>query len=232
MKSQMAKVLHQIAGKPMLYYVIDAARKLTDRNIHVIVGFQSEQVQTSMNQYFDVHYVHQTQQLGTGHAVSCAMPFLNETVENVIILCGDTPLIQASTLDMLFQYHHNKQNDITILAVEMPDPTGYGRLLMNMDQCVTEIVEEADATSEQRKINVVNAGIYCVNRQFLNESLGSLNTRNAQNEMYLTDIVGIGYRQGRKIGALIADDPLETMGVNSQEDLKAAEIQMLHQTKS
>ncbi len=232
MKSHKAKVLHEIAGKPMLYYVIDAAMKLTEENVYVVVGFQSDIVQISMNSYFNVHYVLQEQQLGTGHAVSCAIPSLPECVNDVIILCGDTPLIQASTLDNFLKYHQHQQNDITLLAVNMPNPTGYGRLLLDTNRSVTGIVEEADANSEQRKIDIVNAGIYCINKQFLIDSLALLDTRNEQHEMYLTDVVGIGYRHGKKIGALIAEDTCETIGINSQDDLKAAEIQMLRQTKS
>lgn len=232
MKSHKAKVLHEIAGKPMLYYVIDAAVKLTEENVYVVVGFQSDIVQISMNPYFNVHYVSQEQQLGTGHAVSCAIPFLPESVNDVIILCGDTPLIQASTLNNFLKYHQDQQNDITLLAVNMLNPAGYGRLLMDTDRRVTGIVEEADANSEQRKLTIVNAGIYCMNKQFLKDSLGFLDTRNAQHEMYLTDVVGIGHRLGKKVGALISEDSCETIGINSQEDLKVAEIQMLRQTKS
>ena len=107
-----------------------------------------------------------------------------------------------------------------------------GRLLLDTNRSVTGIVEEADANSEQRKIDIVNVGIYCINKQFLIDSLALLDTRNEQHEMYLTDVVGIGYRHGKKIGALIAEDTCETIGINSQDDLKAAEIQMLRQTKS
>jgi UDP-N-acetylglucosamine diphosphorylase/glucosamine-1-phosphate N-acetyltransferase len=226
MKSDMAKVLHKVLGKPMIHYVLETAVRFAEGNIYVIVGHQSEIVRAAIEKRFTVNYVYQEKQLGTGHAVSCALPYLESEIQQVVILCGDTPLISQSTIASLIRTHLNSKNDLTVLAVTMDNPTGYGRILLNETQQVAGIVEEADATDVQRNIKIVNAGIYCVNRSFLEEAIDSLTSRNAQQELYLTDIVGIGFLKNKVIAAVIAEDATEMMGVNSQEDLQNAARQM------
>lgn len=226
MKSDMAKVLHKVLGKPMIHYVLETAVSFAEGNIYVIVGHQSEIVRAAIEKSFTVNYVYQEKQLGTGHAVSCALPFLEPEIQQVVILCGDTPLISQSTIASLIRTHLNSKNDLTVLAVNLDNPTGYGRILLNEKQQVAGIVEEADATDVQRNIKTVNAGIYCVNRSFLADAIGSLTSRNAQQELYLTDIVGIGFGKNKVIAAVIAEDATEMMGVNSQEDLQNAARQM------
>ena len=226
MKSDMAKVLHKVLGKPMIHYVLETAVRFAEGNIYVIVGHQSEIVRAAIENSFTVNYVYQEKQLGTGHAVSCALPYLESGIQHVVILCGDTPLISQSTIASLIHTHLNSKNDLTVLAVNMENPTGYGRILLNETQQVAGIVEEADATDVQRNIKIVNAGIYCVNKSFLEDAIGSLTSRNAQQELYLTDIVGIGFLKNKVIAALIAEDATEMMGVNSQEDLQNAARQM------
>ena len=226
MKSSRPKVLHELLEKPMVSYVVDTAVRLADRNVYVVVGYQADQVQDAINKDHEVHYVFQKQQLGTGHAVSCALPFLESHIQYIVVLCGDTPLITPSTLTALIQNHLSLNNDITILAARMDCPTGYGRILFNDNQMVTGIVEEPDATDEQRKITIVNTGIYCISREFLADAVGCLTMNNVQNELYFTDIVGIGYRKDKSVGAVIAEDARETIGVNSPEDLRVAELEM------
>ena len=226
MKSDMAKVLHKVLGKPMIHYVLETAVRFAEGNIYVIVGHQSEIVRAAIEKRFTVNYVYQEKQLGTGHAVSCALPYLEPGIQQVVILCGDTPLISQSTIASLIRTHLNSKNDLTVLAVNLDNPTGYGRILLNETQQVAGIVEEADATDVQRNIKIVNAGIYCVNRSFLEDAIGSLTSRNAQQELYLTDIVGIGFLKNKVIAAVIAEDATEMMGVNSQEDLQNAARQM------
>ncbi len=226
MKSNKAKVLHEVLGKPMVHYVLETATRLADRNVYVIVGYQSEIVRSSIEKKYDVQYVYQEKQLGTGHAVSCALPYLESQIQQVVILCGDTPLISQSTIESLIRTHRNLKNDLTVLAVNMDKPTGYGRILLHENQQVVGIVEEADATDLQRNIKIVNTGIYCVDKSFLSVAIGALTNHNAQKELYLTDIVEIGFRKNKAITAVIAEDPSEMMGVNSQEDLRNAEGQM------
>ena len=226
MKSNKAKVLHEVLGKPMVHYVLETAIQFTNRNVYVIVGYQFEIVRSSIEKEFDVHYVYQEKQLGTGHAVSCALPYLESQIHQIVILCGDTPLISQSTIESLIRTHRNLKNDLTVLAVNMDKPTGYGRILIKENQRVAGIVEEADATDFQRKIKIVNTGIYCVDRAFLVDAIGSLTSHNSQQELYLTDIVEIGFRKNKAITAVISEDATEMMGVNSQEDLRIAEGQM------
>jgi bifunctional N-acetylglucosamine-1-phosphate-uridyltransferase/glucosamine-1-phosphate-acetyltransferase GlmU-like protein len=192
----------------------------------VIVGYQSELVRSSIEKKYDVQYVYQEKQLGTGHAVSCALPYLESHIQQVVILCGDTPLILQSTIGSLIRTHRNLKNDLTVLAVNMDKPTGYGRILLHENQQVVGIVEEADATDLQRNIKIVNTGIYCVDKSFLSDAIGALTSHNAQKELYLTDIVEIGFRKNKAITALIAEDSSEMMGVNSQDDLRIADGQM------
>jgi UDP-N-acetylglucosamine diphosphorylase/glucosamine-1-phosphate N-acetyltransferase len=226
MKSDKAKVLHEVLGKPMVYYVLETATRFTVANVYVVVGYQSEAVCASIDKKFDIHFVHQDRQLGTGHAVSCALPFLEPRIQQVVILCGDTPLVSESTIALLIRTHRELKNDLTVLAVHMANPMGYGRILLNENQQVAGIVEEADASVAQKKIRIVNSGIYCVDRAFLEDAIGALTCANAQQELYLTDIVEIGFRKNKSITAVIGDDAIEMMGVNSQEDLRVAEEQM------
>jgi UDP-N-acetylglucosamine diphosphorylase/glucosamine-1-phosphate N-acetyltransferase len=226
MKSNKAKVLHEVLGTPMVHYVLETATQLADRNVYVIVGYQSEIVRSSIEKKFEVYFVYQEKQLGTGHAVSCALPCLDSQIQQVVILCGDTPLISQSTIELLIRTHRNLNNDLTVLGVNMVKPTGYGRILLDGNQRVSGIVEEADATDVQRNIKIVNTGIYCVERAFLMDAIGDLTNHNAQKELYLTDIVEIGFRKNKSISAVIGEDAAEMMGVNSQEDLRLAEEQM------
>ena len=226
MKSDKAKVLHELLGKPMVHYVVETATEFAGSNVYVVVGYQSEIVQSSLEKKYDVQYVFQKNQMGTGHAVSCVLPYLDVQIRHVVILCGDTPLISLSTIELLISTHFISKNDLTVLAVKMENPTGYGRVLLSEDQQVEGIVEETDATECQRNIKIINSGIYCVEKQFLVDAIGILTTHNAQQEMYLTDIVGNGYRMNKKIAAVIGLDTLEMIGINSQQDLITAEGEM------
>ncbi len=223
MKSGKAKVLHELLGKPMIQYVVDTASRVAGTNVYVIVGFQSEQVKAAVEKNFNVHFVLQERQLGTGHAVSCALPYIENDIERVIIICGDTPLISYETLVSLYHSHLAEKNDITVLAVELKNPKGYGRILFNEKRQVIRIVEEADANDDERKIMIVNSGIYCVEKQFLMDAVQCISIDNKQKEMYLTDIVSIGYEKNKSIGAVLCNNSYETLGVNCSDDLLKAE---------
>ncbi|MBW2367059.1 MAG: NTP transferase domain-containing protein [Deltaproteobacteria bacterium] len=223
MKSEKAKVLHEIMGRPMILYVAGAAKAVAGTQVVLVVGHQAQQVKATVSEEFDAAYALQEQQLGTGHAVLCAMDHVPEAAEHVIILCGDVPLLQPRTIVDFVSDHQNAGRDLSILAVELDNPTGYGRLLLDQNSNLIKIVEEADATGEQKKTKLINTGIYCVEKGFLAEALGKIGMDNAQDEMYLTDIIEIGSRSGKRIGVMIGADSDEVMGVNSRQDLARAE---------
>jgi len=223
MKSDRAKVLHEIHGKPMISYVVDTARAVAGNQLVIVVGHQAEQVKRTVADQADVLYAHQHEQLGTGHAVMCAMPILPEAARHVVILCGDVPLLRKTTLRRFVEEHRFPNRTLSVLAARVNNPKGYGRIIKAPDGTVTGIVEEADATQAQKSINIVNTGIYCVDRHFLTFALEQIQADNAQGEYYLTDIVNIAHREGMNIGVTIGNDPDEFIGINSREQLKAVE---------
>ncbi len=229
MNSGQAKVLHTICGRPMIEYVVRTAAAIAGTNVVVVVGHQAEKVQHVVGGFaHQVKFALQKQQLGTGHAVICALPQLPETVEKVMILCGDVPLISTTTLESVISDHCAYTRDVTLLAVRVANPKGYGRIVLNSSGALMAIVEEADADEIQKNINIINSGIYVVERPFLASALPRLRSDNAQHEIYLTDIIGLGAREQKCMGAIISQDADEIIGVNSQNDLKIAEDLMKH----
>jgi UDP-N-acetylglucosamine diphosphorylase/glucosamine-1-phosphate N-acetyltransferase len=226
MKSDMAKVLHELMGRPMVLYVVETAKKVVGDSVILVVGHQAEKVMAVVSEKEAVSYALQETQLGTGHAALVALPFLPDETEEVIILCGDVPLLTPETVRQLLSDHSRSGRDLTLLAVDVENPTGYGRILFDENRNLLKIVEEADATGEQKKIKTINSGIYCVNRKFLCGALKKIKTDNAQGELYLTDIIEIGYRERKAIGVMISSNAEETIGVNSREDLYRAETVM------
>lgn len=223
MKSTRAKVLHEVCDVPMILRVIRAAGQVAGENIVVVVGHQAETVRQTINPSMGVRYALQSQQLGTGHAVRCALPHLPETCRHVVILCGDVPLLRADTVRALVADHVAHRRQVTVMTVALADPTGYGRVILDEERRITAIVEQADATAEQLAIRTVNTGIYCVDRDALGDLLGKVEPDNAQGEYYLTDIVAIGRRTGFSVGAMVSEDPDEVSGVNTVEDLQNVE---------
>ena len=223
MKSELAKVLHTILGRPMISYVLETAHAVATGNIVVVVGHQAEEVKQVCSHTPGIKFALQEKQLGTGHAVQSAMPQLADNVKDVIILCGDVPMLKAGTVQQLLDDHKKNRRMLSLLAVEVGQPRGYGRVIMDERRNLTKIVEEADATTDERAVKLINSGIYCVNRTFLDASLARITPDNAQGEFYLTDIIGIGYGDGQKIGVMVGDDDLEVAGVNSIEDLDFVE---------
>ena len=219
MKSNKAKVLHEVAGKPMILYVVEAARKAAGGDIIAVVGNQAQKVKEIISKTAQLMYAHQDKQLGTAHAVQCAMPMIPENCDKVVVLCGDVPLIMPETINGLVENHIENQHDISLLAVELENPHGYGRVLLDQNEHVTGIVEEADTTPEQRAIKLINAGIYCINKNFLENALSKIGSNNAQKELYLTDIVAIGHRDKKKMGVMVAEDSQQILGVNNPLDL-------------
>jgi UDP-N-acetylglucosamine diphosphorylase/glucosamine-1-phosphate N-acetyltransferase len=222
MHSDKAKVLHEIAGRAMVTYVAEAATRIAGEQVVIVIGHQAEAVRRSVTEALPVRvrFALQEQQLGTGHAVSCALPLLGESVKEVVILYGDVPLLRERTILNLIGAHTASDRELTVLAVELTDPTGYGRVLTDEKGGLLKIVEEADASDPQKQIRLTNSGIYCVKRDFLAEAIPRLSAQNAQGEYYLTDIVAIGRRQRRRMGILPVEDADETSGVNSAADLE------------
>ena len=223
MKSDKAKVLHEVLGRPMIQYVVETAKAVVGDHVIVVVGHQADRVRGVLSAHRPLQFVLQERQLGTGHAVACAMPRVPAACRHVLILCGDVPLIRPQTLHGLLQTHFEKKRTVTVLAVNAADPTGYGRILTAGDGSVVGIVEEADADAEQKKIHTINTGIYCVEKGFLISALSQLTTDNAQGEFYLTDIIAMGQARKQAVGVLIADEEAEFCGINRREDLAAAE---------
>jgi UDP-N-acetylglucosamine diphosphorylase/glucosamine-1-phosphate N-acetyltransferase len=219
MRSNKAKVLHGILGKPMVLYVAKTARKIAGNEVIVVIGNQAEKVREVVSKEAPLKFAYQDNQLGTGHAVLCALPYLPNQCKDVVILCGDVPLITAETIFRLMESHKKNRRDITILAVEIDDPTGYGRIITDKKGLVCRIVEEADANDEHKKINTINTGIYCVKSGVLADSLQKITTDNLQSELYLTDIVEVGYRANKNIGVFLGSDVKEFYGINNRQDL-------------
>ena len=226
MKSNKAKVLHAVCGKPMVRYVVETAQKVAGSNVILVVGHQADEVRRTVSQQGTFYFALQTEQLGTGHAVLCAIPHIPDSCREVVILCGDVPLIKAQTIEALIGSHLAERRDISVLAVELANPTGYGRMLLDVDGRVQAIVEEADASAEQKRIRLINTGIFCVKKEFLAEALPQIKSNNAQGEIYLTDIIEIAYRNQKHIGAVTGDSPIEVTGINTVEELKSVEKAM------
>jgi UDP-N-acetylglucosamine diphosphorylase/glucosamine-1-phosphate N-acetyltransferase len=223
MKSSDAKVLNLINKTPMIMYVVDQAVQIAKQNVILVVGHQAEKVKKSVAEQYDVISAFQKEQLGTGHAVLCALPSVPASAQEIVILCGDVPLLTQNTLRKLIKAHLNDACALTVLGVEAPAPKGYGRLLFDQHNQLNAIVEEADATDEQKKITTVNAGIYCINKEFLLNSISEIKSENAQEEFYLTDMIGIAYAENRKAKVVIADDHEEVIGINTLDELKVVE---------
>ncbi len=223
MKSDKAKVLHDINGKPMIMYILETANKIAGNNIVVVVGNQSEKVKEVVSEKYSIIFALQKEQLGTGHAVMCALPFLPEYSKQVLILCGDVSLLTFGTVKNLYDDHIRWDRDVSVLAVKSENPKGYGRIIMDDSNCVSGIIEEADANEQQKCINIINSGVYCMKRDFLEYSLSKINANNAQSEFYLTDVIKIGYSENKKVGAVIGQDSEEVLGVNSMEELMVVE---------
>ena len=226
MKSDKAKVLHEIQGRPMILYVVETAKKIAGDNVIVVIGNQAEEVRAIVSDTAELLFAYQEHQLGTGHAVLCALPQIPEHCDHVIILCGDVPLIQPETIAALVKDHLEARRDVSLLAVEMDNPFGYGRILIDDNRQISAIIEEADANAEQKLIKLINSGIYCIDKAFLSEALPKIRADNAQGELYLTDIMSVGYHEKRNMGVVVGTNCLQIIGINTCQDLAAVDAVM------
>ena len=226
MKSNKAKVLHEVCGKPMVRYVVETSSRVAGNDVVLVVGHQADNVRETVSNLGAFSFAYQKEQLGTGHAVLCALPYLPEHCQEVVILCGDVPLIKADTVNALVKSHLDEKRDISVLAVELEDPAGYGRILLDKSRQVQAIVEESDATAEQKRIRLINTGIFCVKKSFLLRAVPQIKPDNAQGEIYFTDIMEIAYSENRIIGVSVGGNPLEVTGINTIQELKKVEQAM------
>lgn len=220
MKSFKAKVLHEVFFRPMLHHVMDAVNAAAVEETVVIVGHQHDWVLDSLKGYSFTPVI-QKEQLGTGHAVLCAEKACARA-ETILILCGDTPLIRSATLVAMLEQHRKSGAALTLMTTRLDNPFGYGRILRSTEGMVTAIVEEKDADDRQRQIQEINAGIYLAERSLLFQALKQVGTDNSQGEVYLTDIVALAAREGKRVDTYFHGDSIDVLGVNSRVELAEA----------
>ncbi|WP_439106518.1 bifunctional UDP-N-acetylglucosamine diphosphorylase/glucosamine-1-phosphate N-acetyltransferase GlmU [Congregibacter sp.] len=220
MRSDLPKVLHPLANRPLLAHVLDSARKLLPVRIHVVVGHGSERVRDALDAK-DLVWVMQEEQLGTGHAVLQAMPGVDAD-STVLVLYGDVPLLRATTLQDL------TDNAPALLTADLDDPDGYGRVLRDSGDQLLGVVEHKDASEEQRAVTEINTGVLAYPAALLNEYLPRVGNANAQGEYYLPDILSMAVSEGHCVAALRANDANEVMGINDRVQLAEAEAVYRH----
>ncbi|MBW5449048.1 bifunctional UDP-N-acetylglucosamine diphosphorylase/glucosamine-1-phosphate N-acetyltransferase GlmU [Cohnella sp. CFH 77786] len=221
MKSKLYKVLHPVCGKPMVGHVVDTVRQASCERIVAVVGHGAEAVREFLGE--SAEYALQAEQLGTGHAVSQAKPLIGAEEGVTLVICGDTPLVSAATVEAMMKQHALEGAAATVLTAKMADPAGYGRVVRGTDGEVLRIVEHKDCSPEEAAIDEINAGTYCFDNRLLFEALDSVTNDNAQGEYYLTDVIGILQKQGKRVSACLLRDPAEAIGVNDRMALGEAE---------
>lgn len=236
MRSSRPKPLHLLCGRAMLLYVLDALSECRVDRVVVVVGHGAERVTKKLQEEAPdvlLDFVEQHVQRGTGDAVSAGLTaFPDEDVDegDLVVLPGDTPLLRPATIAALVERHRQTDAACTLLTARVADPTGYGRVLRGKDERVARIVEEADATDEERLIDEVNTSIYCFRRSVLAPALRRLSPQNAQGEYYLTDVVEVLHDAGYPVVSVVAEDPVETQGVNDRVQLAVAEAELRRRT--
>lgn len=221
MQSDLPKVLHEIDGRPMVRYVIDAVQALGARLVVVVTGHQAEKVEAACAGT-GVVFVRQPQQLGTGHAVMQAVPLLSNLRGVVLVLNGDVPGLRTETIRRFVEFHRASGFAATVLTAKLPDPAGYGRIVRDAAGRLLRIVEDKDAAPDERGIDEINSGLFCFEAPDLVAALSRVGRGNAQNEYYLTDVIEVLAGDGRPVGAYCVEDAREVAGVNDLGELEAA----------
>lgn len=219
MNTRQPKVLHEVCGRPMLEWVIEACRDAGVTRHLVVVGYGKEQIIELYKGTPDVEFVEQAQQRGTGHAVMCCREQLQGFSGQTLVLCGDAPLIRTDTLKVLIGKHIEENSAVTLATADMPDPTGYGRIIRDGYGNIQGIVEHNDCDEKQRLITEVNPGYFCFQTPLLLEALDQITPNNVKNEYYLTDALHILLHEGHKATAVTAVAAEDAMGVNSRQQL-------------
>ncbi|AFQ55988.1 MULTISPECIES: bifunctional UDP-N-acetylglucosamine diphosphorylase/glucosamine-1-phosphate N-acetyltransferase GlmU [Bacillus] len=221
MKSKLYKVLHPVCGKPMVEHVVDEALKLSLSKLVTIVGHGAEEVKKQLGDKSE--YALQAKQLGTAHAVKQAQPFLADEKGVTIVICGDTPLLTAETMEQMLKEHTQREAKATILTAVAEDPTGYGRIIRSENGAVQKIVEHKDASEEERLVTEINTGTYCFDNEALFRAIDQVSNDNAQGEYYLPDVIEILKNEGETVAAYQTGNFQETLGVNDRVALSQAE---------
>ncbi len=223
MKSDLPKVLHCINNKPLIRILMETMTKLSLDRLAVIVGFKGEMVIEELAD-FDVDFVWQKEQLGTGHAVLQTHKIFKNFDGTVLVAAGDVPFLSSQTIERLFEIHDKNQSSATCLSAEFDDPTGYGRIVRKENSNILlDIVEDKDASPEIKYINEINSGTFCFNCRDLFDALQKIGNENSQQEYYLTDTIKILQQDGKKCAVTRASNPIEVAGINSIEQLKSLE---------
>lgn len=220
MKSKLYKVLHPVCGKPMVEHIMNRVTELAPTQIVTIVGHGADLVKEQLGERSE--YALQAEQLGTGHAVLQAAPFLQGKKGTTLVISGDTPLLTSETLERLFEYHEGKHASATILTAHAEDPTGYGRIIRDRVGIVEKIVEQKDASVSEVQVQEINTGTYCFDNELLFEALNQIDTNNAQGEYYLTDIIEILKKADHTVAAYQTENFEESIGVNDRIALAEA----------
>src|SRR5204863_3661456 len=238
MKSDLAKVLHKLDGRPLINHVCETAQALKPQKIYLVVGHQADDVRAVVlaeNDANAVEFALQKQQLGTGDAVNAAREYLENSDSTLLVLSGDVPMIRAETLAALITKHNEPRGRgaaCTVLTVRLKDPSGYGRVVRDENGVFERIIEQKDATDEQKEINEINSGIYCFDTKKLFAALSQVGNNNAQGEYYLTDVPRILSDQGDDVATYLCANELEVEGVNDRRQLAQMEAAIRQTTIS
>jgi bifunctional UDP-N-acetylglucosamine pyrophosphorylase/glucosamine-1-phosphate N-acetyltransferase len=223
MKSNLPKVLHRIGDKPMIDYVISTAKKINPQRVIVVIGHKYQMVKDYLKDS-NLEFVIQEEQLGTGHAVMQTQKILFDFDGTIVILCGDVPFLKAETIKKLIQKHNKAKASATVLTTILNEPSGYGRIKRDRNNLVEKILEEVDATTEEKKNREINSGIFCFESKSLFEMLHQVKTDNKQREYYLTDVLKLMRDKKLPVAAMICPCAFEVAGINSLDQLKQMEI--------
>ena len=229
MKSDLAKVLHTINGRPMVHYVIDLAKEVGTEKIILVIGHQKEKV-IEVCKNSGVEFAIQSEQLGTGHAVKITEDLFENYIGNILVLSGDVPLLTIQTIKTLIQKHFSSDAMATLLTAKIENPEGYGRVIRNKEGNIIRIVEHKDANTEELKIKEINVGIYVFKKDELFKTLELIKNDNVQGEFYLPDVVKIYVERSERVVAQLTPDFDETRGINTIEQLKYAETILLNRS--
>ena len=219
MSGDLAKVLHEIGGRPMVAYVVDAVRALCGERIYLVVGYKAETVKERCAGE-GVTFVLQEEQLGTGHAVMQCEEALEGFAGTIVVLNGDVPGLRAETVRNLWEFHRAENAAATVLTAELDDPAGYGRILRDDDGALARIVEHKDADRDTRAIREINSGLFCFDKVKLFDVLGFSGRENAQDEYYLTDVIEVLKDRGERVAGFRVAESREVTGVNTDEELE------------
>ncbi len=218
MNSKMPKVLHEVGGKPMLIHVIEKSKIIGSKKIISVLGYKHEMVKNTISKQ-NIDFTLQLEQLGTAHAVMQCTESLKDFHGNVLILYGDVPMITVNTLSNLISFHEQENSSCTILTTDLPNPTGYGRIIRSDNNSLLKIIEEKDATDEERKVKEVNSGFYVFQSNVLFRLLPKVGNNNKQNEYYLPDVINLIIAENGKVAIDKISNYVEIQGVNNLEQL-------------